>query len=361
MRGIFYRIRPFLIYFMIIFFIASYSLFKKDGVISMAVERDLTFVFWMIVLVILNFVASFLLEAFFVGNFFKRLRTSVSTLLIGLDIYILIHNIMNKGVWYETLVCAIALVVAYSFYDTLGELTIAENVLFDVVLKFVFCQMVTMVLYNYVKVLKGVEVARVFYAGLFSVTLFLLLSLLRYIPNALFESFSKKLILKYFIGCFLYVYMVFLRPELMKNNFINIIEWIIVCVTFVLYFYGLINNIKKVSYNTYEPIWGKHKQTKIIIRNEEFSVLSEYIERFVESGEKTALMEFLFGQLFRLGLSDEDIKTMMYAFIEYKDRQLPKYSSRSRLSYLINQNKRDRYLIVESVMQKFNKVMEEKL
>ena len=205
------------------------------------------------------------------------------------------------------------------------------------------------------------ELARIFYAGLFSVTLFLLLSLLRYIPNVLFESFSKNLILKYIVGCFFYVYVAFLRVNLVDNNFINIVEWVVVCGVFILYFCGLINNIKKVSYNAYEPIWGKHKQVKTIIRNEEFSFLSEYIERFVESGEKTALMEFLFGQLFGLGLSDDSIRTMMCGFIEYKDKQLPKYSSRSKLLYLVNQNKRDRYLVIESTMKKFNKVMEEKL
>lgn len=361
MRRIFDKLRPFLIYFMIVFFIASYSLFKKDGVISQAAGRDLFFVFWMIVFLVLNFVASFVLEVFFIGTFFKKLKISINTLLIGLDVYILIYNIMDRGMFYRTLVCVIILVVAYSFYDTLGELTIAQNVLFDVVLKFMFWQVMTIALYNYIREWRGVELARVFYAGLFSVTVFLLLSLLRYIPNVLFESFSKKLILKYFIGCFLYMYIVFWRDKLVKDNFINIIEWVVVCGAFGLYFYGLISNIKKVSYNAYDPIWGKHKQIKTIIRNEEFSFLSGYIEKFVENGEKTELVEFLFGQLFRLGLSDENIRAMMYGFVEYKDRPLPKYSSRSRLLCLMNQNKRDRYLVIESTMQKFNKLMEEKL
>lgn len=361
MKRIFYRMRSFLIYFMIIFFVASYSLFKRNGIISTAVKKDLTFVFWMILILVLNFAVSFVIEVFFIGEFFKKLKTSVSVLLIGLDFYILACNVMDKGMLYETIVCVIALVVLYSFYDTLGELTITENMWFDVALKFVFCQMVTMVLYNYMKAWQGVEWARVFYAGSFTVTFFLLLSLLRYIPNVAFDSFSKKLVMKYLIGCFLYIYMKFLRVRLIEYNFLNIIEWIIVCGAFVLYFYGLIDNIKKVSYNAYDPIWGKHKQIKTIVRNEEFSFLSEYIERFVDKGERTALMEFLFRELFKLGLGDEDVIIIMSSFIEHKDKELPKYSSRSKLLYLMEQNKKDRYLVIESTMQKFNKVMEEKL
>lgn len=361
MKVIFGRMHPFLMYFMIIFFMASYSLFKQDGIISVVVGKNLFFVFWMIVLLVLNFVASFMLETFFVGEFFKKLKISVSTLLIGMVLYLLIYNVMDRGVLYEILRCVILLVIAYSFYDTFGELMIAENVLFDVGLKFLFWQAVTYILYSCIKVWKGIEVARLSYAGFFCVTLFLLLSLFRYIPNVVFESFSKNLTVKYCIGCLLYIYIVFLREKLMKNNFINIAEWIVICAVFVIYFYGVINNIKNVSYNDHDSIWGKHKQMQTIIRNEEFSHLTEYINEFIERGEKTPLMEFLFSQLFRLNLGDNDIKDMMYGFIEYKDINLPRYSSRSKLMCIINQNKQARYLIVESTMQKFNKVMEEKI
>ncbi|MBP5426294.1 MAG: hypothetical protein J6Y29_00095 [Clostridiales bacterium] len=361
MRKFINKIRPFLVYFMIIFFIASYSLFKKNGAVSSVMGRDLFFVFWIMVLLVLNFIIGFVLEVWFVGIFFRKLRVSISALMIGLSLYIFIYNVISRGTLYYGLNCLIILLVAYFFYDTLSELSIADNILFDVVLKLVFSLIATIALYVWSCEWKGIYFGRIFYAGFASVALFLMLSLLRYIPNAVFENFSKNLMFKYCIGCFLYTYMMFIRAKLIHNNFINVVEWVVVCGAFGLYFYSLTKNIKKISYNSYNPLWGKHKQLKTIIRNEEFSNLSNKMDEFIDMGRKTELVTFLFGQLFGLGIEEMDINMAMNELIEHKDRVLPRYASRYKLEYLISQNKNYRYLIVESTIKKINRLMEEKL
>ena len=66
-------------------------------------------------------------------------------------------------------------------------------------------------------------------------------------------------------------------------------------------------------------------------------------------------------QLLMLNITNEDAMEIMRNLVEYKEDNLPRYSSRYKLDYIKEKNKNTRFLIMESTIKKFNKVMEEKI
>ena len=360
MKKFFGNMRTFATYILIFGVLLAYSLFKKDGVLSDMFHKDLSFVFWAILIGFVGFVVGFIIDTFFTGSFFEKLIGSINSLTISLIIYILIYNIGVNAKFYIVIKCLLSVIITISLYSTFRELKINENILFEIVLKSFFVIIMTVELYSLTEFFCGKNLAMIFWYGYGVAEFFLILSALRYIPNVAFENFSKNLILKYGIGCFIYVYLKFVRDKLTTNNFIYIVEWGIVCCAFAVYFYNLTKNLKNMSYKSYEAIWGKHRQTRILIRNEEFSYLSGYIDLFVENGEKISLVEFLFNQLYKLEIYGNDARIIMYNLIEYKEKDLPKYSSRYRLDYLNNQNKNSRFLVAKYTVEKLYKIMQDK-
>lgn len=360
MKKIFSNMRTFATYISIFGVLLAYSMFKKHGILSTMFKKDLTFIFLAILIGFIGFVIGFIIDTFFVGSFFEKLIGSINSLTVSLVIYVLIYNIGINAKLYIIITCLLSMIVTISFYGTFRELKINENIMFEVLLKSFFTFFVTIELYSLFDFFYGKNLAALFWCGYGVAQCFLLLSILRYIPNMVFENFSKNLILKYSVGCFIYIYLKFIRDKLMTNNFINIVEWGIVCCAFIIYCYNLVKNLKNMSYKSYEAIWGKHRQTRILIRNEEFSYLSSYIDLFVEKGEKTSLVEFLFNQLYKLEIYGDDARIMMYNLVEYKERDLPKYCSRYRLDYLNNLNKNARFLVAKYTVDKLERIMKNK-
>ncbi len=352
--------KTFATYISIFGVLLAYSLFKKDGIVSVMLKKDLSFIFWAILVGLMGFVIGFIVDTFFVGSFFEKLRGSINSLTISLTTYIIVYNIGINISLYTVVKYFLLIIVTISFYGTLRELKINENITFEVFLKSVFCLCITIESYILFNFFYGKDIAKVFLCGYGVTQFFLMLSLLRYIPKVAFENFSKNLIIKYSIGCFIYIYLKFIRSRLTTNNFIYVVEWGLICIAFLVYFYNLIKNLRNMSYKSYESVWGKHKQMRILIRNEEFSYLSGYIDLFVEKGEKTSLVEFLFNQLYKLKICDDDAKIIMYNLIEYKENDLPKYCSRYKMEHLKDQNKNSRFLVAKYTVEKLSKIIQKK-
>lgn len=357
MKKFFGDMRAFSTYILIFGVLLAYSMFKRHGIFSTMFNKDLTFVFWMILTGFIGFILGFIINTFFVGVFFEKLRGSINSLTVSCIVCILIYNINLNPQVSVLIKCLLSLIVTISFYVTFRELKLNENILFEVFIKSLASFLITVEFYSLFDCFYGKNLAMVFWCGYGVTQFFLVLSILRYIPNRVFENFPRNLIWKYGIGCFIYIYLKFIRNRLASSNFIYIIEWIIVCVAFIIYFYNLLKDLKSMSYKSYEAIWGKHRQTKILIRNQEFSCLSSYIDLFVEKGEKMSLIEFLFNQLYKLQIYGDEAKIIMYNLVEYRENDLPKYSSRYRLEYLNSQAKNARFLVAKYTIEKLDRVM----
>ena len=73
------------------------------------------------------------------GSFFEKLRGSINSLKISLVMYIIVYNIGINISLYTVVKYFLLIIVTISFYGTLRELKINENITFEVFLKSVFC------------------------------------------------------------------------------------------------------------------------------------------------------------------------------------------------------------------------------
>lgn len=361
MKNIIKAYSSFLLYILLLLVGASYYLCSKEGALSVFFERDLTFIFWASFTAFAGYIIGFVIQIFYVGIFFDKLQTSINSLSASAVIYILLTNFTVDSKVFGVILRLMFCVVTYLFFDTFRELEADKNILFNIYLRIIFSLIMSVQLYKMTYMFFSVVYAKMFLVGFYVTVFFLVLSLFRYFPNKIFETFSQNLVIKYFIGCFLYIYVKVIREKIVKSNLIVIVEWTIICMLLAIFLYNLIKGIRKVSSHSYEPFWGKHTQTKVLIRNKEFSSLTEYINKFIETGEKTILVVFMTKQLLMLNITNEDAMEIMRNLVEYKEDNLPRYSSRYKLDYIKEKNKNTRFLIMESTIKKFNKVMEEKI
>ena len=88
MKKIFSNMRTFATYISIFGVLLAYSMFKKHGILSTMFKKDLTFIFLAILIGFRGFVIGFIIDTFFVGSFFEKLRGSINSLTVSLVIYV---------------------------------------------------------------------------------------------------------------------------------------------------------------------------------------------------------------------------------------------------------------------------------
>ena len=147
MKNIIKTYSSFLLYILLFLVGATYYLCNKDGMLSVHFERDLTFIFWATFSGFAGYIISFIIQVFYVGDFFDKLRTSINSLSGSVVIYILLTNFSVNSKFFGVILCLMFCVVTYLFFDAFRELEIDNNILFNIYLRIMFSLVLSVQLY----------------------------------------------------------------------------------------------------------------------------------------------------------------------------------------------------------------------
>lgn len=353
--------------------IALNILLSRGGFISNLLGVDLSFLIEVLTVPVILFFASSLLGALMASRLIKIVSNALGGLSLALAVYLFIdlapitpiRQLLPVNQWLLMIMLAIIFgYVAVSFSDLYHEPLIgdASTSILIFLVGFALTNIVSLARFRMPFGLSEV-LPKVVFWGFTATALVSLLSLLRNLSNPYLHYLGRKVksnissILLLLL--FALAYFSAIRPYILGNfNLpipIQLIEWSILCLSFLLFYRGLNGYVKGyLTENLHLGNWTRLAQRIEHFIDPEHLNLAGVIRDFIEHGRKDGIIAYIASIMLTNGVSIEAIREVIADIVEFRDMPYPKICLRPWIKGIDEENRRRRIKLLEEVTNKVN-------
>jgi hypothetical protein len=139
-------------------------------------------------------------------------------------------------------------------------------------------------------------------------------------------AFAKGTASLIILGILIGVYIYFFRPQLLErySNMVIVAEWLAIGLAALIALLSLRSKIAPVTGPLLLENWQKHQQELGFRTTEDFLVLTEAIDTFIQSGRKNDVLLFLFRFLYENKVSPENMNMTLDELVNYQSKPKPR-------------------------------------